>query len=409
MKKNNYDIEGIRDNFPALKQTYSGKDFVYLDSASSTQKPQEVIDMMSSSSYIDYANIHRGVYKASQNATENYEATRLSVAKYINSKSPQEIIFTKSATESINLVANSLASYYLSSGDEIILSQMEHHANIVPWMMVSERLDIRIKVINLNHDGTLDLDHFKNLLSERTKVVAITHCSNVLGTINPVKEIIELSKKFNALTLIDGTQSVVHEKVDVQEINCDFFVFSSHKLYGPTGVGVLYGKESILNRMPPYQGGGDMIEEVSFTKVTYNKIPQKFEAGTPNISGVVAFKSAIDYIEGIGLSNIRSYENDSLKYATKKLLSISGLKILGNASNKAPVISFIIDGYHAEDLGVLIDLAGVAVRTGQHCCHPLMDYYKISSTVRVSLGMYNNFQDIDKLIASIYSAIKILG
>ena len=409
MREYGFNVNNIKQDFPALKQKPYGKELVFLDSAASAQKPKVVIDAMSNVSYLNYANIHRGSYSLSQVATDNYEQARLTVSKFINAKKSDEIVFTKGATESINLVANSLGEYFFQAGDEIILSEMEHHANIVPWVMLSQKYNIIIKVIPINDDGTLNIEAFSALLSSRTKLVAITHCSNVLGTINPIKKIALMAKKLGALILVDGAQSIVHDTIDVQELSCDFFVFSAHKLYGPTGVGVLYAKEKLLNNMTPYQGGGDMIKSVSFSKIEYNKIPYKFEAGTPNICGVLAFKLAIDYIQEIGMENIRNYENKLLKYATDKLLEIKGLKILGRAPNKASVITFIIDGYHAEDLGVLMDLSGVAVRTGQHCCHPLIKRYNVTSTVRVSFAMYNTYDDVDKLIVSIEKAMNMLG
>jgi cysteine desulfurase / selenocysteine lyase len=409
MKEYFFDVNNIKQDFPALKQKSHGKDLVFLDSAASAQKPKVVIDAISKASYLNYANIHRGVYSLSQVATDNYEEARLTVSKFINAKKSNEVIFTKGATESINLVANSLEEDFFKAGDEIILSEMEHHANIVPWVMLSEKRGVIIKVIPINDDGTLNMKVFSSLLSKRTKLVAITHCSNVLGTINPIQEIALMAKKSGALTLVDGAQSIVHDIIDVQELSCDFFVFSAHKLYGPTGVGVLYAKEALLESMSPYQGGGDMIKTVSFSKIEYNKIPHKFEAGTPNICGVLAFKSAIDYIQEIGITNIRHHEDKLLKYATDKLLEIKGLKILGEAPKKASVITFIIDGYHAEDLGLLMDISGVAVRTGQHCCHPLIERYHVTSTVRVSFAMYNTYEDVEKLIISIEKAMKMLG
>ncbi len=404
-----FDIEKVRKDFPALQQKIHGKPLVFLDTAASAQKPQVVIDLVTQSYTNNYANVHRGVYTLSDQATSNYESTRESVAEFIHAKSQKEVVFTKGATESINLVAQSLAQFYFKAGDEIILTEMEHHANIVPWQMLVQRCGVKIKVVPIFDNGELDLEAYQKLLSEKTKMVAVTQCSNVLGTVNPVKEMAVAAHKVGALFLVDGAQSVVHQEIDVQDLDCDFFVFSSHKLYGPTGVGVLYGKYEWLEKMPPYQGGGEMIKAVSFSGTTFAEAPCRFEAGTPDIVAVSAFKAAIKYVQDIGLGKIQAYEYALLVYATKKLSEVPGLKIFGTAENKASVITFIIEGLHANDLGTLMDLSGVAVRTGQHCCHPLMDHYGVSATVRASFALYNTFEEIDVLVSSIEKARKMLG
>jgi|APSaa5957512535_1039671.scaffolds.fasta_scaffold44101_1 cysteine desulfurase / selenocysteine lyase len=409
MANSGLDIKKIRQDFPALKQKIHGKPLVFLDTAASAQKPQSVIDLVTQSYTNNYANVHRGVYTLSDQATSNYEATRQCIADFIGAKSADEIVFTKGTTESINLVAQSLSQFYFQEGDEVILTEMEHHANIVPWQMLVQRCGIIIKVVPIFDDGCLDMDAYYALLSEKTKLVAVTQCSNVLGTINPVKEMTQAAHKVGALVLIDGAQSVVHQEINVQDLDCDFFVFSSHKLYGPTGVGVLYGKYEWLDKMPPYQGGGDMIKTVSFSGSEYADAPHKFEAGTPDIVAVSAFKAAVKYVQDIGLKNIEAYEHQLLEYATEKLSAVKGLKILGTAKNKAAVITFIIEGLHANDLGTLMDLSGVAVRTGQHCCHPLMDHYGVSAAVRASFALYNTYEEIDALVASIEKARKMLG
>jgi cysteine desulfurase / selenocysteine lyase len=396
------DISALRADFPILKQTNRGKPVVYLDSASSTQKPQQVVAALSQFYLRDYANIHRGIYELSERATDLYEATRIKCHQFINSAEKDEIVFVRGTTEGINLVAQSLAELHQwHTGDEIILSEMEHHSNIVPWHFLREKLGIIIKVIPVTDDGAVDIVAYQQLFSSRTKLVAITHASNVLGTINPVKEMTAIAHQHHALVLVDGAQAVPHMPVNVQELNCDFYLFSGHKLYAPTGNGVLYGKKILLDKMPPYQGGGGMIETVSFNHVTYAKAPHKFEAGTPDIAGVVGLGAALDYINAIGMDAIFAHEQALLTYAEEKLNSIPGLKIFGTHKPKVGVISFALQGIHPHDLGTVLDSQGVAIRAGHHCAMPLMERFQVPAMVRASLGIYNNEQDVDALVDGI--------
>ena len=403
-----YDVVAVRRQFPALRREVKGKPLVYFDNAATTQKPQVVIDALVNY-YSNYnANIHRGIHTLAEEATAAFEATRDTAQQFINAETREQIIFTGGTTEGINLVAQTWGRQNIKAGDEIIISNMEHHSNIVPWYIVAQEKGAIIKVIPINENGELLMDEFENLLSEKTKLVSIVHVSNALGTINPVKTIIEKAHKVGAVVLVDGAQSSVHLDIDVQDMDTDFFVFSSHKVYGPTGVGVLYGKKHLLESMPPYQGGGEMIKEVYFDNVTYNDLPYKYEAGTPNIADTVAFKAALDFTKGIGKDAIRNHENELLHYATEQLEGIDGLKIIGNAKNKISVISFIVDNVHPQDLGILLDNRGVAVRTGHHCAQPLMDCYRIPGTTRASFAMYNTKEEIDSLIAGLDRAIKML-
>ncbi|MDQ6609622.1 MAG: cysteine desulfurase [Bacteroidota bacterium] len=402
------DVDAIRKQFPILNRTVKGKPLVYLDNAATTQKPQQVIDAL-----VDYysgynANIHRGIHSLAEEATAAFEASRDTVQHFVNAKNREEIIFTKGTTESINLVAQTWGRKNIKAGDEIIISTMEHHSNIVPWHILCKEKGALLKVIPINEDGELLLDEFETLLNEKTKLVSIVHVSNALGTINPVKTIIKKAHKAGAVVLVDGAQSSVHLDIDVQDMNCDFFAFSAHKLYGPTGVGVLYGKKHLLEEMPVYQGGGEMIKEVSFETVTYNDLPYKFEAGTPNIAGVIALKSALDFTSQIGKEIIRHHENELLSYATSQLEQIEGLKIIGRAKQKISVISFIVDKVHPQDLGVLLDNRGIAVRTGHHCAQPLMDCFCIPGTTRASFAMYNTKEEVDSLVLGLHKAIKML-
>ena len=404
-----FDVEAIRNHFPTLKRLVKGKPLVYFDNAATTQKPSVVIDALVKY-YSGYnANIHRGIHSLAEEATAAYEATRDTVQQYINAESREQIIFTKGTTESVNLVSSTWGRANIKAGDEIIISTMEHHSNMVPWYLLCQEKGAVLKVIPITENGELDMQAFENLLNEKTKLVAVMHVSNALGTVNPVKEIIEKAHAAGALVLIDGAQSSVHLDIDVQDLDCDFFAFSSHKVYGPTGVGVLYGKKEILEAMPVYQGGGEMIREVSFTKVTYNDLPYKFEAGTPNIADTIAFKSALDFTRETGKENIRRHENDLLQYATSHLEQIPGLRIIGKAKEKISVISFVVDKIHPQDIGILLDNRGVAVRTGNHCAQPLMDCYSISGTTRASFAMYNTRQEIDTLITGLEKAIKMLS
>ncbi|MCR9132079.1 MAG: cysteine desulfurase [bacterium] len=395
------DWETIRNQFPVLQQEVNGKPLVYLDNGASSQMPQSVIDRLNAYHSNEHANVHRGIHSLSQKATDAYEATRTKVKDFINASSLEEVIFTTGTTDSINLVANSYGSTFLKEGDEIIVSQMEHHANIVPWQMVAEQTGAVLKVIPMDEQGNLMMDAFQALLSEKTAIVALIHVSNALGTINPVEEIIEAAHSKNAVVLIDGAQSVPHTKVDVQALNADFYTFSAHKMCGPTGFGVLYGKKELLNKMPPYRGGGDMIDKVTFEKTTYNDLPHKFEAGTPPIAAGIGLGAAIDFLNEIGMENIAAREAELLDYATQKLSEIDGFRFVGEAKHKASVISFLLDGIHPTDAGTIMDKEGIAVRTGHHCAQPVMDYYNIPGTLRASISFYNNEADIDRLVDAI--------
>ena len=394
------DIQKVRADFPILKEKVNGKPLVYLDNAATSQKPQVVIDSIVNYYTTINSNIHRGVHTLSQKATNAYEEARIKLQHHFNAKKSHEIILTAGTTHSINVVSTGFTSL-LNEGDEIIVSAMEHHSNIVPWQMLCEKTGAILKVIPMSYEGELLMNVYDELLSKKTKLVFVNHVSNALGTINPIKEIIDKAHKVGAAVLIDGAQSCPHIKPDVQALDVDFYVASAHKLCGPTGVGILYGKEEWLNKLPPYQGGGEMIKQVTFEKTTYADLPHKFEAGTPNIAGVIAFGTAIDYMNGIGFENIAAYENELLHYATKKLLEIEGLKIYGTAKNKTSVISFNIDEIHPYDIGSIIDKLGIAVRTGHHCAQPIMDFYKIPGTVRASFAFYNTFEEIDLLYLSL--------
>ncbi len=406
---NGFDVERIRADFPILSKKIRGKDLVWLDSASSAQKPLSVIEDMDKVYREFYANVHRGVYKFSQETTILVESSRATVAKFLNSNSDKEIIFTRNATEAINLVASSWGNKFLKSGDEVIISSLEHHANIVPWHFLRENLGIEIKVIPLLENGDLDMDAYKSMLSDKVKMVACTQMSNAIGTIVDVKEIISLAKEHGAKTLIDGSQAVVHLDVDVSDLDCDFYVFTGHKLYGPSGVGVLYGKFDILNSMPPYQGGGEMIETVAFDKITYKEAPYRFEAGTPAIVEIIGLKSAIEYMNGFCKKDIREHEDYLLNLAITEMAKIDGVNIIANPSNRAGLVSFTIDNIHPHDIATIFDQMGIAVRAGQHCAEPLLNLLGVKATVRASFGIYNNKQDVDALITAIHKTIKIFG
>ena len=403
-----YDVATLRNLFPILHRKVKGKDLVYFDNAATSQKPIQVIDALVHY-YTHYnANIHRGLHTLADEATAAYEAARVSVQEFIGAAYHEEIIFTKGTTESINLVARSWGSAFLQKGDEIIISSLEHHANIVPWQMIAQEKEAILKVIPMDDNGVLDMAAYRNMLSDKTKFVSIIHVSNALGIINPVEEIIALAHEKNALVLLDGAQSSVHLDIDVKKLDCDFYVFSGHKIYGPTGVGVLYGKRELLEKMPPFLGGGEMIKEVTFEKTTYNELPFKFEAGTPNIADVIVMKPAIDFINNYGKANIRAHEEELLTYATSKLKEIEGLKIIGDVQNKISVISFVIEGVHPQDLAILLDNQGIAVRTGHHCAQPLMQRLGIVGTTRVSFAAYNTLAEIDVLIAALHKSLKML-
>lgn len=390
----------MKKDFPILKQKIYGKPLVYLDNASTTQKPKVVIDALVNY-YSKYnANVHRGVYFLSAKATDLFEATREKIRIFINANSKREIIFTKGTTDGINLVASNF-----HKDDEIIISEMEHHSNIVPWQLRG----CKIKVIPMNDKGELNYSAFEKMISKKTKLVSVVQISNSLGTINPIKKIIKKAHEYNVPVLVDGAQSAAHLKIDVEDMDCDFFVFSGHKMYGPTGVGILYGKEKLLNEMLPYQGGGDMIKSVKFEKTIYNDLPYKFEAGTPNIAGVIGLGAAIDYINRMGIEYIQELENELLNYATKELLKINGLQIIGTAKEKTSIISFVIENLHPHDIGTILDREGIAVRSGQHCTEPVMDHFKVPATTRVSFGIYNEKKDVDALVKAIQKAKKIFN
>ena len=402
-------VAELRQQFPILGRTVKDKPLVYLDNAATSQKPQCVIDALSHY-YSHYnANIHRGIHTLAEEATMAYEASRVAVQDFIGAASAEEIIFTRGTTEAINLVAYTWARQNLNAGDEIIISGMEHHSNIVPWQLICEEKNAVLKVIPVLDNGELDMDAFKQLLGARVKMVALVQVSNALGTVNPVKEIITAAHQIGAKVLIDGAQSAVHLDINVQDLDCDFFAFSGHKVYGPTGVGALYGKRELLDSMPVFQGGGEMIKEVTFEKTTYNDLPYKYEAGTPNIADTIALKAALDFIKEIGKDKIRKHEEELLSYATAQLQAIPGLRIIGQAKNKVSLVSFVIDGIHPQDIGVLLDNMGIAVRTGHHCTQPLMKRFGIPGTVRASFALYNQKEEIDVLIAGLYKTIKMLG
>mgnify|MGYP005641583387 FL=1 len=402
------DINKIRSQFPILNRKVNGKDLVYFDNGATTQKPQSVIDAEANYYTDENSNVHRGVHFLSGLATDKFEETRDAVQDFIGAKHNHEIIFTKGTTDSINLVANGFRTL-LNKGDEIIISEMEHHSNIVPWQMCCEQSGATLKVIPLLDNGSLNMEEFENLLSDNTKLVAVSHISNALGTINNIETIIKKAHSFGAKVLIDGAQAASHIALDMQKLDADFYCFSAHKMFGPTGVGVLYGKEEILNKLPPYQGGGEMIKEVSFEKTTYACLPHKFEAGTPNISGVIAFKQAIDFITDLGVSEIAKYEDELLQYATAEVLKIEGLKIYGTAAHKSGIISFNIEGLHPYDIGMIVDKMGVAIRTGHHCTQPIMDRFNIPGTARISLSVYNTKAEVDVCINAIKKAKLMLS
>lgn len=392
-----FDIQKIREDFPILSQQVYNKPLVYFDNGATAQKPVQVINTINHLYAGKNSSIHRGVHYLSEQMTEAYEGARKTVQSFINAKNSREVIFTAGTTASINTIAFSFGEKYISEDDEIIVSEMEHHANIVPWQMLCERKKATLKVIPINDAGELILEDYKKLFTNKTKLVSVVHTSNSLGTINPVKEIIDFAHSKNVPVLIDGAQAIHHSAVDVQELDCDFFVFSGHKMYGPTGIGVLYGKEKFLEELPPYQGGGDMIDKVSFEKTTYNELPFKFEAGTTNYVGAIGLGEAVKYLNSIGLENIAAYEKELLDYGTQKLKSIDGIRIYGNAANKVSILSFLIDGVHQYDAGMILDKLGIAVRTGTHCTMPLMERFGIDGTIRASLSFYNTKEEIDKL------------
>jgi len=404
-----FDVNKIRQDFPILAEKIRGKDLVYLDNAATCQKPQAVIDSIVQVYSHDYANIHRGVHTLSVRSTDKFEAARTKVKNFINANSDKEIIFVRGATEAINLVAQTYGKANIKAGDEILITAMEHHSNIVPWQMLCEQTGAVLKVAPMNHQGELIYSEFERLLSDKTKLVSVVHMSNALGTINPVKKIIAAAHAKGIPVLLDGAQAIPHMVVDVQDLDCDFYVFSGHKLYGPSGIGVLYGKQSLLEAMPPYQGGGDMIRKVTFEETEYNVLPYKFEAGTPAIADVIALGAAIDYLVAIGMDNIAVYEAELLDYATAKARQIEGLTIIGEAEEKGAILSFTLNKIHPHDIGTMLDSLGIAIRAGHHCAMPVMDFYGVPATARASFAMYNTKQEIDVLMAGIQSLIEVFG
>ena len=396
-----FDVERIREDFPILRQQVRGKPLVYLDNAATSQKPQVVIDAIRNYYERDNANIHRGVHFLSERATEEYERARRTAQKFVNAGDSREIIFTRGTTESINLVAQTYGRKHVGAGDEILITAMEHHSNIVPWQILCEEKGARLRVAPIDDRGALLVDDFEKLLNARTKIVALPHVSNALGTVNPVAQLIEMAHRWNAPVLVDGAQAAPHVSIDVQALGCDFYAFSGHKVYAPTGIGALYGKAALLDAMPPYQGGGDMISSVTFEKTTYNKLPYKFEAGTPNVSGAIGLGAALDYVNGVGLDEIAAHEDDLLAYAHSALSALPNIQLIGTAPHKAGVVSFVMDGIHPHDIGTILDQEGIAVRTGHHCAQPVMQRFNVPATVRASFAMYNTKQEIDALARGI--------
>ena len=404
-----FDVEKIRRDFPILKERVHGKPLVYLDNGATSQKPQVVIDTLDRYYRSENSNIHRGVHYLSERATSSYEGAREKIRQFINAESGHEIVFVRGTTEAINLVAQSYGRTFLKAGDEIVISAMEHHSNIVPWQILCGQIGSRLRIVPINHDGEFVLDEYRRLLNEKTKLVSLTHVSNALGTIVPVKEAVRLAHERSVLVLLDGAQAVPHFKVDVQDIDCDFYAFSGHKLFGPTGVGVLYGKSELLDAMPPYQGGGDMISLVTFEKTHYNVLPYKFEAGTPNIAGGIGLGAAIDYLNHLNWEEVCAHENDLLAYATNALSEIESIRIIGSAKDKAGVLSFVSDHIHAHDVGTILDQEGVAIRAGHHCAMPVMQRFGVPATARASFALYNNRQDVDALVRGIHRVLKVFS
>lgn len=404
-----FDVNKIRQDFPILNTKVHSQNLIYLDNGASTQKPHSVIDRVVKYYQNEHSNVHRGVHFLSQQATRLQENARKTIANFINAKSEREIIFTKGTTEGINLIANSLSEKYLKKGDEIIITSLEHHANIVPWQIACKKHNAILKITPINENGEVELSEIENLISEKTKIIAFPHISNALGTILPAKEIIKLAKKHNIFTVVDGAQAIAHTKIDISDLNPDFYVFSGHKIYAPMGIGILYGRESILEEIPPYQTGGEMIDKVTFQETTYNELPFKFEAGTPNVEGILGLEAAINYVQSIGLDNIAKHEMDLLKYATNQLNNIEGLEIIGKAKNKSSLISFNLKNIHFFDVGTIIDQFGIALRTGNHCAQPLMDLLGIGGTVRPAFSIYNTKEEIDLLIEAILKTKEMLS
>ena len=404
-----FDVEKVRHDFPILREKVRGRTLVYLDNAATSQKPQVVIDAISRHYERGNANIHRGVHFLSEHATEEHEAARGTVQSFLNAEEASEIIFVRGATEAINLVAQTYGRTQVGPGDEVLITAMEHHSNIVPWQILCEQKGGRLRVIPINESGELLLEEFQKLLNTRTKIVAVTQVSNALGTINPVRRIIEMAHRENIPVLVDGAQAVPHLKVDVQALDCDFYVFSGHKLYGPTGIGVLYGKSALLDAMPPYQGGGDMISSVTFEKTIYNKLPYKFEAGTPHVAGAIGLGAAIDYVNGLGMDNVAAYEHEVLTYATEAVAAIPGIRLIGTAREKAGVLSFLLGSIHPHDIGTILDQEGIAIRAGHHCAQPIMQRFGIAATARASFGLYNTKEEVDALVEGIQKVREVFA
>ncbi len=402
-----FDVSKIREDFPILRQIVHSKPLIYLDNAATSQKPAAVVEAEQRFYLNDCSNIHRGVHQLSERATKAYEDARVKVQHFLNAREVREIVFVRGTTEAINLVANSFGRKHVRAGDEIVISAMEHHSNIVPWQILCEEAGSKLRVVPINDDGELLIDEYEKLLNERTKLVSVAHVSNALGTINPVRHIIEMAHRWNVPVLIDGAQAAPHLRIDVQELDCDFYAFSGHKLYGPTGIGVLYGKAKLLEAMPPYQGGGDMISSVTFEKTTYNTIPYKFEAGTPNIAATIGLGAAIDYVNRIGRENIAQYEHELLAYAVEAISQIPGVRMIGTAREKTGVVSFVLDGVHPHDIGTVLDHEGVAIRTGHHCAMPVMERFGVPATARASLAFYNTRREVDALVAGIYKVKEV--
>ncbi|MDE2484166.1 MAG: cysteine desulfurase [candidate division NC10 bacterium] len=404
-----FDVERIREDFPVLRQQIRGRPLVYLDNAATSQKPKSVIETIEQYYLAENSNVHRGVHLLSERATEAFEGARAKVARFLNARDAREIIFVRGATEGINLVAHSFARPLLSVGDEILISEMEHHSNIVPWQIVCQETGAVLRVAPINDEGELRLDEYERLFSERTRLVSIVHVSNALGTINPVKQVIEMAHERGVPVLIDGAQAAPHLSVDVQALDCDFYVCSGHKLFGPTGIGVVFGKADHLDVMPPYQGGGDMILSVTFEKTIYNEAPLKFEAGTPHIAGAIGLGAAVDYVSSLGLDRIAAYEGELLAYATDAISVIPGLRIIGTAKEKASILSFVLDGVHAHDIGTILDQEGIAIRTGHHCAQPVLKRFGVPATARASLAFYNTRDEIDALVQAIHKVTELFG
>jgi cysteine desulfurase/selenocysteine lyase len=409
VSKKRYDVNRIREDFPILKKKVHDKNLVYLDNAATTQKPEFVINKVNEYYTTMNANIHRGVHALSQEATEAFESARIIIKQFIHALGKNQIIFTRGTTEAINLVASSYGRKNIKEDDEIIISHMEHHSNIVPWQLLCKEKNAKLRIIPVNDHGELILEEFEKLVNKKTKLISIVYVSNSLGTVNPVRDIINYAHQFNIPVLVDAAQAVNHIKVDVQELDCDFLAFSGHKIYGPTGIGALYGKVELLESMPPYMGGGDMISKVTFEETTYNELPHKFEAGTPDIAGAIGLGAAIEYVSNIGIENIRSYETELLEYATNKIATVPGLRIIGNAKEKASVLSFVLENIHPHDIGTFLDFEGVAIRTGHHCTQPLMQRFKIPATSRASFGMYNTKEEVDVLVKGLIKIVEVFG